>query len=99
MLASGDDDGFVEVVVAVLGENKADVFGFVGGDALLVDKDAGVEAVFVAVEDDGAIGIFVGVADFGADLFEAEGGDGGLGVVFVEMDADFFVKIGKVLVG
>ena len=59
LLGAGDDDGFVKMIIIPFGEDEADVLGFVSGDAFSIDKDAGVEAVFVAVKDDGAVRIFV----------------------------------------
>jgi len=58
-VVAGDDDGFIEFIVVPFGEDEADVFGFVGGEAVFVDEDAGVEAVGFATEDDGAFAFFV----------------------------------------
>ena len=58
-VVTGDDDGFVKVVIVVFGEEEADVFGFVGGETFAVDEDASVEAVGFAFEDESAGGFCV----------------------------------------
>lgn len=58
-IVAGDDDGLVKFVIVPFGEGKAEIFGFVGGEALGIDEYTGVEAVFFAIENDGTVGFFV----------------------------------------
>ena len=58
-VVTGDDDGFVEVIIVVFGKEEADVFGFVSGETFAVDEDASVEAVIFAAEDESAVGLWV----------------------------------------
>ena len=59
LLGAGDDDGLIEMIILPFGKDKTNIFGFVGRDTFAVNKDAGVEAKFVAVENHCSVGHFV----------------------------------------
>lgn len=96
-IVSGDDDGFIEVIIFVFLEEKADIFSFVSWETSFVHEDASVKAVAFAFEDEGAVGFFVNLG-VGLDGFEAETRNRGFGVVFFEFDAKFFVEVIEVFV-
>ena len=99
LLVAGDDDGFVEMVVFIFRENQSNIFSFVGWDAFFVDEDAGVEAVWLALEDDGAVRFFVDASfKFAFYGFEAEFCDSRFWVILIEFHADFSIKIVKIFV-
>ena len=80
------------MVVVIFGEEKADIFGFVGREAFLIDEDAGVEAVWFAFEDEGAVGLLIDLGMLAND-FKTFVCDRGFGIVFFELDAEFIIKI------
>ena len=96
-VVSGDDDGFIEVIIFVFLEEKADVFGLVSWETGFVYENTSVKAVAFAFEDKGAVGFFVNLG-VGLDGFEAETRNRGFGVVFFEFDAKFFVEVVEVFI-
>ena len=111
LFVASDDDGLVKVIILPFSEDKTDIFSLVGRETVLINEDASVETIIFAGKNDGTVTFSVnlgvggdgwegvrsgGVDSVSLDSLEAEIGDGGFGVDFVEVEADFGIKLFKI---